>query len=73
MIGAPEPLPIDGSLIDRFPGECTVEIDDVQVLKPLRLERVGLPSRIAMEHDRTCHVALFKPNGDAILDVNGRE
>ena len=45
----------------------------MQVLKALRFECVRLPGRIAMKYNGARHIALFKPNSDTILDINGRK
>ena len=57
--------------IDRLAGEGAVEVDDVQILEPLRLERLRLRRRIAMEHGRARHVALLQPHRLAFFEIDG--
>ena len=44
-----------------------------QILEALRLERLRLRRRIAVEHGRARHVALLEPHADAVLEVDGGE
>ena len=55
-----------------LPDERAVEIDDMQILEALRLERARLRRRIAVEHGRVRHVALVEPHAGAVLEVDGR-
>ena len=50
---------LDRRDVHRLAGEGAVEIDDVQMPEALRLERVRLRRRIAVEHGRARHVALL--------------
>ena len=73
--------------LDREPGENAsnsigvhglarerpVEIDDMQVVEPLRDERSRLISGIGVEHRRTRHVALDKANALAVFEIDGGE
>ena len=62
---------LDRRGIDRLAGEGAVEIDDVQILEALRLERPRLRRRIAVKHRRARHVALLEPHACAVLEVDG--
>ena len=62
---------LDRGGIDRLAGEGAVEIDDVEVLEALRLERLRLRRRIAVEHGRARHVALLEAHAEAVLEVDG--
>src|SRR4029077_3993850 len=64
---------LDRGLIDRLTRERPVEIDDVQIFEPLGFERVRLPGRVAVKHDRARHVALLEANGDTVLEIDCRE
>ena len=64
---------LDRCLIDRLTRERPVEIDDVQIFEPLGFERVRLPGRVAVKHDRARHVALLEANGDTVLEIDCRE
>ena len=71
VIGVEDALDRGG--IDRLAGERAVEIDDVQILEALRLERPRLRRRIAVKHGRARHVALLEPHAGAVLEVDGGE
>ena len=43
----------------------------MQILEALRLERLRLRGRVAVEHGRARHVALLQPHADAVLQVDG--
>ena len=45
----------------------------MEILEALRLERVRLRRRIAVEHGRARHVALLEPHAGAVLEVDGGE
>jgi hypothetical protein len=62
---------IDCACVHRLAGKRAVEIDDVQIFEALRLERLRLLRRIAMEHGRARHVALFEPHADAVFQIDG--
>ena len=62
---------LDRRGIHRLAGESAVEIDDVQIFKALPLERLRLRRRIAVEHRRARHVALFQAHGKAVLEIDG--
>ena len=57
--------------VHRLAGEGAVEIDDVQMPEALRLERVRLRRRIAVEHGGARHVALLQAHGEAVLQIDG--
>src|SRR4029079_16334260 len=59
--------------IHRLAGKCAVEIDDMEMLETLRLERRRLRCGVAMKYGRARHVALFEPHGFAVLQVDGRK
>ena len=56
-----------------LPDKRAVEIDDVEILEALRLERPRLRRRIAVKHRRARHVALLEPHAGAVLEVDGGE
>ena len=62
---------LDRRGVHRLAGEGAVEIDDVQILEALRLERLRLRRRIAVEHGRARHVALLQAHGEAVLQIDG--
>src|SRR5665213_3547293 len=62
---------LDRGNVHRLAGEGAVEIDHVQMLEALRLKRMRLRRRIAVEHSGARHVALLEANGEAVLQVNG--
>ena len=64
---------LDRGGIDRLARERAVEIDDMEILEALRLERARLRRRIAVEHGRARHVALLEPHAGAVLEVDGGE
>src|SRR5690606_13005506 len=64
---------LHGACIHWLPGERPIEIHDVQPLKPLRLERPGLRSRIVIEHGRRVHLAELQADALAVLEVDGGE
>ena len=59
--------------IHRFAGESAVEIDDVQIREALRCERARLLRRVAMEHRRPRHVALFEADRFAVFQIDRRK
>ena len=62
---------LDRRGVHRLAGKRAVEIDDVEIFKALRRERLRLRRRIAVEHRRARHVALFEPHGFAVLQIDG--
>ena len=63
--------PLDRRNIHRLARERAVEIDDVQMVEALGLERVRLRRRVAVEHGRARHVALLEAHGEAVLEIDG--
>src|SRR5579872_2874347 len=61
----------DGVRIHRFSREGAVEVDDVQIFKPLRGEVRGLRRRIEVEHGGARHVALLEAHALPVLQVDG--
>src|SRR3954451_16087740 len=59
--------------IHRLAGKGPVEIDDVQIFKPLLGEGPRLCGGIEVEHGRARHVALFEAHALAVFQVNGRK
>ena len=57
--------------IDRAAREGAVEIDHMQIFEALRLERLRLRGRVAVEHGGARHVALLQAHADAVLEVDG--
>ena len=62
---------LDRGDIDRPAGKGAVEIDDMEILEALRLERLRLRRRIAVKDGRARHVALLEPHADAVLEIDG--
>ena len=62
---------LDRRGIHRLAGESAVEIDDVEILEALRRESARLLGRVAMEHRRARHVALFEAHGFAVFQIDG--
>ena len=62
---------LDRRRVDRLTGECAVEIDDVQILKTLRLERFRLRGGAVVEHGRSRHVAKLQAHALAVFQING--
>ena len=62
---------LDRGGVHRLAGKGAVEIDDVQILEALRLERTRLLRRIAVKHRGARHVALLQPHGEAFLEIDG--
>ena len=44
--------------VDRLAGERPVEIDDMEIVEPLRRERLRLGGRVGVEHGCARHVAM---------------
>src|SRR5207249_4732159 len=65
--------PLDRRRIDRPACEGAVEVDDVQILEPLRLERTCLRCRIAVEDGGARHVTLLEAHRQSFLEVDGRK
>ena len=59
--------------IHRLAGKGAVEIDHMQIFKPLRGKGACLSRRIEVEHGRARHVALFKAHALAVLQIDGGE
>src|SRR5207244_4015508 len=59
--------------VNRLAGEGAVEVDDVEVLKTLPLERARLLGRIGIEHRRPRHVALLEPDALAAFQIDCRK
>ena len=64
---------LDRGAVHRFSRERAVEVDDVEMPEALRLERKRLRRRIAVEHGRARHVALFEAHAQAVLEIDGGE
>ena len=61
----------DRQRVHRLAGKGAVEIDDMQIFKPLRGEGTRLRRRIEVEHGRARHVALFEAHALAVFQVDG--
>src|SRR4029077_20675238 len=61
----------DSRGIHRLSGKKALEIDDVQIIKTLALERPRLRRRVAVEHGRARHVALLQAHGEPFLEIDG--
>ena len=64
---------LDRRGIHRLAGEGAVEIDDVQIFEALRREDSRLRRRIAIEHGRPRHVALFEAHRFAVFEIDRRK
>ena len=61
----------NGLGVHGLAGERPVEIDDMQIVEPLRDERSRLSGRIGVEHRRARHVALDEANALAVFEIDG--
>ena len=64
---------LDRLLVDRLPFEGAVEIDHMQPVEALLLERARLRRGIGVEHRRLRHLALAEPHALPVFQVDGRE
>ena len=64
---------LDRGDVHRLAGKGAVEIDHVQMLETLHLERARLRRRIAVKDGGARHVALLQAHGEAFLEVDGGE
>ena len=69
MHGAQDGL--DRRRVDRLAGKGAVEIDDVQVLEALGLERARLRRRIIIENGGLAHLAELEADALAVFQVDG--
>jgi hypothetical protein len=53
-----------------MPGLGPVQVDDMQMVRTLFVEDVGLPDRIVVEHGRGVHVAFDQADDLAVLQVD---
>ena len=61
----------DGLGVDRPAGERPVEIDDMEIVEPLRRKRLRLRGRVGVEHGRARHVAMDEAHALAVLEIDG--
>ena len=61
----------NGLGVHRLARERAVEIDDVQIVEPLRDERSRLSGGVGVEHCRARHVALDEANALAVFEIDG--
>src|SRR5215217_5954859 len=61
---------LDCSAVDALAGKGAVEIDDVEIVKTLVLERFCLRRGIVVEDGRLVHVAELEAHALAVLEVD---
>ena len=65
---------LDRRGVHRPSGKGAIEIDQMEILKALRRKNARLLGRVAIEHRRPRHVALFQANGEPVFEVDrGKE
>ncbi len=62
---------LDRLLVHRLAFERAVQIDHMQPIEALVLERAPLRRRIGVEHRRLRHLALAQPHALAVFEVDG--
>ena len=64
---------VDRVAVDRLARKGAVEVDDVQIVEALVLERARLRRRVVVENGGGVHVAELQAHALAVLEVDGGE